>query len=681
MLRLFPGNADDEGACRPLAGVPAGPGCAAIHSETSGEQAELPPLANVAVPASTCQATRGRSPTRAGRLLAAFHLPRGSLLCFLLAPLFGLIYYGAYWLRFEGESEATWFRSFAATVAVVVLIKVCVFGWFHIYQGWSRYVTFHDLIVLGKATAVSAALVSLGDYLMLHGLTPPRSVFLLDWGLTLVVIGVLRSLARFIQERESLLLFDQSTSVFIVGANDSGEALLRAIRRNPQLTYRVVGFIAEESRAVGTHISGVPVVGTLAETCDLARRFRVEEVLLTAGDLPGRQVRRLVEAGRQAHVTVKVLPSYEQLLHGSVDLQPRQVSIEDLLRREPAQLDTHGLHRWIDDRVFMVTGSAGSIGSEVCRQLLQYSPRRLIVVDRSETGQFFLERELRKLGSDVEVEVCLADLLDEPRMRKLLRTYRPDVIFHAAAYKHVPLMEAHPGEAVKNIVLATRQLADLAQQYCTDAFVMISTDKAVNPTSVMGACKRTAELYVQSLAQTSQCRFITVRFGNVLDSAGSVVPIFRQQIAAGGPVLVTHPDMQRYFMTIPEAARLVLQAGVIGQGGHILLLDMGEPVRIVDLAEDMIRLSGLQVGEDVAIEFTGLRPGEKLFEELHLSGEQHLPTAHPKIIVVEHQPSNHQQVAAATAEMVRRADGAPEAILAELARLVPEFRAPVRVAA
>ena len=684
MLRVFPGD-EDEGASRCLAGVPEGQDQALIPSAATQDDATRSPPGDAALPASTCRATQGRSSTRVAQLLAAFQMPRRSLLCGLLAPLFGLIYYGAYWLRFEGEFGADSLRSFAATVAVVVVIKAGVFGWFHIYQGWSRYVTFHDLIVLGKATTVSAVLVSLGNYLMWHGLTPPRSVFLLDWGLTIVVVGALRSLARFIQEHESPFLLGQSTPVFIVGANDSGEALLRSIRRNPQLTYRVLGFIAEEARAVGTQISGVPVVGTLEQTCDLARRYRVEEVLITAGDLPGRQVRGLVEAGRQAHVTVKVLPSYEQLLHGSVDLQPRQVSIEDLLRREPAQLDTRGLHHWIDDRVFMVTGSAGSIGSEVCRQLLQYSPQRLIVVDRSETGQFYLERELRKLGSDVQVEVCLADLLDESRMRNLLRNYRPDVIFHAAAYKHVPLMEAHPGEAVKNIVVATRQLADLAQQYCGDAFVMISTDKAVNPTSVMGACKRTAELYVQSLAQAARCRFITVRFGNVLDSAGSVVPIFRQQIAAGGPVTVTHPDMQRYFMTIPEAARLVLQAGAIGQGGHILLLDMGEPVRIVDLAEDMIRLSGLRVGEDVAIEFTGLRPGEKLFEELHLSGEQHLPTAHPKIIVVEHQPSNHQQVAAATDEMVRRADGPPEAILAQLSRLVPEFRVPrpvpVRVAA
>ena len=266
-----------------------------------------------------------------------------------------------------------------------------------------------------------------------------------------MVVGGLRSVARFIRESESPLLLRQSSPVFIVGANDSGEALLRAIRQNQRLNYRVVGFIAEDPRAVGTQISGVPVIGTLEQTCDLARQFRVEEVLITAGDLAGRQVRNLVDAGRQANVAVKVLPSYEQLLAGRVDLHPRQVSIEDLLRREPAVVDTPGLHRWIDDRVFLVTGSAGSIGSEICRQLLQYSPKRLVVVDRSETGQFFLERELQKLGGRAELDVCLADLLDEARMRSLLRQHRPDVIFHAAAYKHVPLMEAHPGKRSRTL--------------------------------------------------------------------------------------------------------------------------------------------------------------------------------------------------------------------------------------
>jgi len=296
------------------------------------------------------------------------------------------------------------------------------------------------------------------------------------------------------------------------------------------------------------------------------------------------------------------------------------------------------------------------------------------LVDRSENGQFFLDRELRKLGKRVAIDVCIADLLDRARMHDILREHRPEVIFHAAAYKHVPLMEAHPGEAVKNIITATRQLADLAAEFDTESFVMISTDKAVNPTSVMGACKRVAEKYVQSLTHSSTCRFITVRFGNVLDSAGSVVPIFRQQILEGGPVTITHPEMKRFFMTIPEAAQLVIQAGAIGQSGQILLLDMGQPVRIVDLATDMIELSGLRVGEDIAIDFVGLRPGEKLYEELHSTGERELPTCHPKIIVADHQPTERDSIARAVDRLQRLAENAQYEVVPRLEELLPEYR-------
>ena len=300
-----------------------------------------------------------------------------------------------------------------------------------------------------------------------------------------------------------------------------------------------------------------------------------------------------------------MLPNYRQLIEGNVTVQPRAVSIEDLLQREPVQLAIDDIRQWIDGRVILVTGSAGSIGSEICRQLLQFAPERIVAVDRAETAQFFLERELRPCRAANCIDFCIADVLDELRMRQIFMRHRPHVVFHAAAYKHVPLMEHHPQEAVRNIVTATRQLADVAKDFRIDSFVMISTDKAVNPTSLMGACKRVAELYVQSLAGCCSTRFVTVRFGNVLDSAGSVVQLFRQQIAAGGPVTVTDPEMRRFFMTIPEASRLVIQAGAIGQSGQILLLDMGEPVRIVDLAADMIRLSGLRVGDDIAIQFTG----------------------------------------------------------------------------
>jgi FlaA1/EpsC-like NDP-sugar epimerase len=420
------------------------------------------------------------------------------------------------------------------------------------------------------------------------------------------------------------------------------------------------------------------VLGTLPETCQIAAHYGVAEILITTGGLSGRQVRRLVDEARQRQMQVKVLPSFEELISGRLAVQPRPVAIEDLLRREPVKLELENIRQWIDNRVLLVTGSAGSIGSEICRQLLQFSPKRLIMLDRWETGQFYLEHELNRLRrdvqKDVQIDVQVADLLDEKRIREVLEDNRPDIIFHAAAYKHVPLMEKHPCEAVKNIILATRNVANLAMQCKVESFVMISTDKAVNPTNVMGACKRVAELYVQSLAGQSSCRFVTVRFGNVLDSSGSVVPIFRQQIARGGPVTVTDPGIVRYFMTIPEASQLVIQAGIIGNGGEILVLDMGEPVRIVDLATDMIRLSGLEVGRDVEIVFTGLRPGEKLFEELHYSDAKYLSTRHPKILVLGDARRDLEEFHASVDRLLNLGDNNSCRIVEYLRELVPEYK-------
>ncbi len=594
-----------------------------------------------------------------------------------LPPIAAGIYCLSYWIRFEGQLSDSEWAELASMVGWVVLIKVLLFGWFRIHQGWSRYVSFYDLVSLVQAATSSLLVLVLVDRLFIPNRFIPRSILLLDWGATIVVVGGLRAAWRVIHERSWLtLLSSDKVPTFIVGANDAGESLLRTIRRNKSLSCHVVGFL-DDGRRVGERIGGVPVVGAIDQIRALAERYEVHEVLIATGDLPGRQVRKLVEETRGHGIRVRVVPSFEQLITGSVAIRPRPVSINDLLRREPVQLDMENIRQWIDGRVLLVTGSAGSIGSEICRQLVRFAPARVVLVDRSETGQFFLERELRAFAHSVPVEVLLADVLDAKRVRRLLEQYRPDVIFHAAAYKHVPLMEQHPAEAVKNIVKATRVLADLAMELGVGSFVMISTDKAVNPTSVMGACKRTAELYVQSAAEKSSCRFVTVRFGNVLDSAGSVVPVFRHQIAEGGPVTVTDPRMERFFMTIPEAARLVIQAGTIGKSGEILVLDMGEPVRIVNLAEDMIRLSGLTPGEDIEIVFTGTRPGEKLFEELHVHGERRLPTVHPKIMVAERK----RRDGAAVRQAVLRLEALAEAeqigdILTSLGEIIPQYRPP-----
>jgi len=587
-------------------------------------------------------------------------------------PLFAATYFCAYRLRFDGELITHWQATFLETLLWVLIIKWLTFVWFRLHKNWSRYVTFHDLLTLGQSVTCATLGITFADALFLPQLTIPRSILLIDWGATLLAVGAARALPRLFRD-DGWRFFATSRGIpsLIVGANDSGEALLRSIRSNPALNYHVVGFLDDQPHALGCRIGGVPVLGNCDDLPRLADRYDVEEVLIMSGELPGTQVRHLMETAGQHSFRVKVLPSYEQLLHEQVAVHPRSVAIEDLLCRPTVELDLDAVRRWITGRVLLVTGSAGSIGSEICRQLLKLGPARVILVDRAETNQFFLERELNRLAPDVDVAVRLADMTDKARLDALFAETQPEIIFHAAAYKHVPLMEEHCGEAVKNIVVATRNLVDLADRYGIQALVMISTDKAVNPTSVMGSCKRLAEQYVQARSIGSSCRLVTVRFGNVLDSAGSVVPVFREQIACGGPLTVTHPDIIRYFMLIPEAAQLVIQAGAMGQGGEIFVLDMGEPVRILDLAHDMIRLSGLRVGEDIEVEIVGLRPGEKLYEELYDQGEIHQRTNHPKIMVAESAKRNVLEVIRDVRRLEALANEPNEVVKAALGEIIP----------
>ncbi len=589
----------------------------------------------------------------------------------VLVPLGGIAYAAAYWLRFDGQPDSMHTELLRATIGWVLVIKAIAIIHSRLHLEYTRYVTFRDMLMIARTMTISSIAITLVDAMVFSSVTIPRSVVLLDWGVSLVLIAAARTAPRLIFDNDWRLRNRRSrTNVLIVGANDAGEMLLRSMRRHPDIDYRPVGFVDPRPQVRGRRIAGVPVLGSLDDIATLAEKHRIAEVLVTAGSLLGKEVRELIDVGRQRSFRVKMLPGYEQLLEERFAIKPRSVAIADLLRRPSVHLDTDRISQWVTGRTVVVTGSAGSIGSEICRQLLKLSPAKLVVIDRSENGQFFLERELRKLVPGVEIEVVLADLTDRDRVEAVFNQHRPQIIFHAAAYKHVPLMEDHIGEAIKNIVLATRNLVDLAEQFEAEALVMISTDKAVNPTSVMGACKRLAEQYVQAKAATSACRLVTVRFGNVLDSAGSVVPIFRRQIAEGGPITVTHPDMIRYFMLIPEAAQLVIQAGTMGQGGEIFVLDMGDPVRIIDLAKDMIRLSGLRVGDDIEIEITGLRPGEKLYEELYSDRETHRPTDHSKIMVAIGEPRSLLTVVNDIGRLTNLVDQPNEVIRAALGEVI-----------
>jgi FlaA1/EpsC-like NDP-sugar epimerase len=419
------------------------------------------------------------------------------------------------------------------------------------------------------------------------------------------------------------------------------------------------------------------VLGTTYQLTELAERSGAKQVLITIANAPGSDIRRIKAACDEAHLPAKIIPGIYEIVGGQVNLSRiRSVSIEDLLGREAVHLEMEAIAGALAGKVVFVTGAGGSIGSELCRQIARFHPRQLVLVEQAENALFNIHRELLAMGEGLGARVvpAIGDVTDAARMEALFLKHRPQVVFHAAAHKHVPMMEWNPGEAVRNNVFGTRCVADLADKYGVAEFVMISTDKAVNPTSVMGASKRTAELYIQTLSQKSQTRFVAVRFGNVLGSAGSVIPIFQEQIARGGPVTVTHPDMKRYFMTIPEACQLVLQAGTMGKGGEIFILDMGEPVKIIDLARDLITLSGFVPGEDIEIELTGLRPGEKLFEELAVTGEHVDKTRHPKIFVnkgVAPQAGALEEKLVALKSVV----DAPEAVSvrAKLKDLVPEY--------
>jgi FlaA1/EpsC-like NDP-sugar epimerase len=418
----------------------------------------------------------------------------------------------------------------------------------------------------------------------------------------------------------------------IIGAGNAGEALLRELHRMPVEQYDVIGFVDDDPAKHGVSIHGIPVLGRINQLAEICKKQNIDEIAIAMPSATAKQLRRVVQICEGAKVRFQTVPSVTDIASGRYRVsQIRNVDINDLLGREAVQLDLEIIQQYLTNKVILVTGAGGSIGSEMSRQVCHFDPKLLLLVEQAENALFFIERELRKSFPQVAMEAVICDITDKVRVEQLFEKFKPDVVIHAAAHKHVPLMELNPGEAIKNNVIGTRTVADTADKYGAENFVMISTDKAVNPTSIMGSSKRVAEMYIQDLNRTSKTHFVTVRFGNVLGSNGSVVPIFKNQIAAGGPVTVTHPEMRRYFMTIPEASQLVLQAASMGKGGEIFVLDMGEPVKIVDLAKELITLSGFRPGEDIEIIFTGTRPGEKLFEELSIKGEDMVPTRHPKI--------------------------------------------------
>lgn len=563
----------------------------------------------------------------------------------------------SYVLRLETFSLSQFGAGFFFFTSIVIVVFPLLFLFFGIYARYWIYASVEELLLLSGVVTLGAAVcgtIGLVTAWFVPDMNLPRSIPFIFWPLALVVTGMprfsVRLYVQYVRRRPELRSYSNGMPqrVLVVGAGNAGTIVVREMLNNPSLGMEVAGFVDDDPRKQGARIAGVPVLGNRRTIARLVEDYGVDLVVIAIPTAPGREIRDIVTICERASVPTKIMPGLYEMLGDLVSVnQLRNVQIEDLLRREPIQTDTAAVQRLIAHKRVLVTGGGGSIGSELCRQILRFEPSDLIVLGHGENSIFEICGELNRKLANLSrssggvpaalprIHPVIADIRFADRLRAVFAQYRPDIVFHAAAHKHVPLMESNPTEAIGNNVLGTRNLLDVAVMVGVEQFVMISTDKAVQPKSMMGASKRAAEMLVHQTAWEIAKPYVAVRFGNVLGSRGSVLQTFRQQIAAGGPVTVTHPEMKRYFMTIPEAVQLVLQAAVLGQGGEVFMLDMGEPVKIVDLAQDLIELSGLEVGRDIEITFTGVRPGEKLHEELFTPGETYRRTEHQKIFVID----------------------------------------------
>ncbi|HVX85375.1 MAG TPA: nucleoside-diphosphate sugar epimerase/dehydratase [Phycisphaerae bacterium] len=588
---------------------------------------------------------------------------------------------GAFFLatgaRFDFAAHGGWLGAFLRVVPLLLAIKLVVWPVLGLHaplRTW-KHVSLGELVALLAASQISLGLLYaayhvwliLDHYGVARAPALPESVFLLDCVFSVLLLGAGRLFARLRYEESRPIASGGLTRLLLIGGGEAAETVLRTIARMPEQRYRVVGILDDQAARGQQRLLNIPILGRISQLAAVCQQKQVGEILIALPRATNQEMQRIVALCRSAQAGMvagagslkfRTVPSLADILTGqAAPTQIRDVSVEDLLGREAVDMDLAAVGAMIHQQVVLVSGAGGSIGSEMCRTIARFGPRRLVLLDKAENAVFEIERELRKSFPMVALTPAIGDISDPIRVEQVFGDHGPLIVFHAAAHKHVPLAESNPGEAIRNNVFGTKVLADAAAAAGVKNFVMISTDKAVNPSSIMGATKRCAEMYIQSLAHRGgagggacaregsvRTNFITVRFGNVLGSNGSVVPIFKQQIAAGGPVTVTHPEMRRYFMTIPEAAQLVLQAGALGQRGEIFVLDMGQPVRILDLARDLITLSGLRPEVDIPIVFTGLRPGEKLYEELSIRGENMASTRHAKIAVWKSQAATAGQV-------------------------------------
>jgi len=584
-----------------------------------------------------------------------------------------LAWWFAYLLRFNFELPIDFQVDLFQTMIWVVPLQALVFWGFSLYRGIWRFASVADLRRILFAVAVATALIPLVLGLFRVNAIVPRSVLVIDPLLLMLMMGGSRLFYRL--WKENLLYGDfqlHGEPVLVLGAGEAGVALSKELARSND--WHLVGFLDDDPSKQGRTLNGFRVHGKLDELPHWTGQFGVSQVIIAIPSASHKERKRVIDLTNQSGVKALIVPSFDELLSRRVAIsQLRSVELDDLLGRDAVTLDSDGLHTQLTDQVILVTGAGGSIGSELCRQIARFAPRKLVLYEAGEFALYNIEQELSKNFQALDIAYLAGDVRDEVRLNQVFSEYHPTVVFHAAAYKHVPLMEKHNSwQAVRNNVFGSWQVAKCAQEHGTEKFVLISTDKAVNPTNVMGTTKRMAEIVCQGLQKVSGTRFVIVRFGNVLGSNGSVIPKFREQIAKGGPITVTHPEITRFFMSIPEAAQLVMQASCMGKGGEIFVLDMGEPVKIVDLAKDLIRLSGLS-GDDIKIEFTGLRPGEKLYEELLVNEESTLPTPHPKLRIARARSVTDDEFNAMLDWVKNGTAKSDDEVRTHLCRWVPEY--------
>jgi FlaA1/EpsC-like NDP-sugar epimerase/lipopolysaccharide/colanic/teichoic acid biosynthesis glycosyltransferase len=633
--------------------------------------------------------------TRRDHSLFQHPIPPFRNLYFLIADLFllPLAVVISFALRFLESEWPKHFQLVLIYAGLATLLKPMIFHFFGMYRRHWRYASVNDLLNITFVMFVASAVVmvvvtSLVTLFIPLSRSIPRSIPFLDWLLSTALIGGVRFVPRLTWERPISELIRQTLGVrpethqsrkrvLIVGAGDAGAMVAREMKSNPHLGLEPVGFVDDNPAKIGIWLRDLPVLGASIDLPRLVRAHQIDEVLVAMPTAPGKSIRRIVSLCHEAGVESKTIPGIYELISGKVSVNYlRNILIDDLLRREPVEVDESGISSYLENKRVIITGAGGSIGSELTRQVARYNPTSLMLLGHGENNIYAITQEMQNAFLDLDIQACIADIRDTERIEHIFRHYQPQVVFHAAAHKHVPLMETNICEAISNNVLGTQVMLKAAHKTHVERFVLISSDKAVDPVNIMGATKRVAELLVQDMARRHQINFVAVRFGNVLGSRGSVVPLFQQQIAEGGPITVTHPEMERFFMTIPEAVHLVIQAGALGQGGEIFVLDMGQQIKIVDLARDMIELSGLKPGEDIDIVFTGVRLGERLSEQLFSSHENIRPTSHPKILAINSSPQNDrfsaQQAIEALKEAAIRQDEAQ--IYAILSNLLPNAK-------